>query len=79
MPFIEKLPAHYREALRMTEFQDISQKELAERLNISYSGAKSRVQRGKDKLKALILDCCAYQTDVYGNLRAPKQTPCGCD
>lgn len=77
-PFIEKLPEHYRDALHMTEFQNISQKEMAERLNISYSGAKSRVQRGKDKLKALILDCCAYQSDVYGNLMEANQTSCGC-
>ena len=35
-PFINKLPDNYREALLITEFQDISQKDLAERLNISY-------------------------------------------
>jgi RNA polymerase sigma-70 factor, ECF subfamily len=67
-PFIRKLPEKYRVALLLTEFQDVSQKELAEKLNISYSGAKSRVQRGKEKLKEMILDCCAYQSDVYGNL-----------
>jgi RNA polymerase sigma-70 factor (ECF subfamily) len=67
-PFINKLPGEYKEALLLTEFQDISQKELAEKLNISYSGAKSRVQRGRAKLKEIILDCCAYQSDVYGNL-----------
>ncbi|MES2560836.1 MAG: RNA polymerase sigma factor SigZ [Bacteroidota bacterium] len=77
-PFIEKLPEEYREALLITEFQSISQKELAERLNISYSGAKSRVQRGRQKLKDLILDCCAYQSDVYGNLTEAKDNNCGC-
>ena len=77
-PFINKLPNHYREALLMTEFQNISQKDLAERLNISYSGAKSRVQRGKEKLKALILNCCSYQSDKYGNIVDTKSKNCGC-
>ena len=77
-PFIDKLPENYREALLITEFQDVSQKELAEKLNISYSGAKSRVQRGKEKLKELLVDCCAYQTDKYGNLIEAKNNNCDC-
>lgn len=77
-PFINKLPNNYREALLITEFQDISQKDLAERLNISYSGAKSRVQRGKEKLKELILNCCSYQSDKYGNLIDSEDKNCDC-
>ncbi|HJV79114.1 MAG TPA: RNA polymerase sigma factor SigZ [Paludibacter sp.] len=77
-PFINQLPEKYKEALLITEFQDISQKELAERLNISYSGAKSRVQRGKEKLKAQLLDCCAFQSDVYGNIIEMKNKNCNC-
>lgn len=74
--FIQQLPEAYRQALLVTEFQQLSQKQLAQQLNISYSGAKSRVQRGKEKLKELILDCCAYQSDVYGNLRPGDQKDC---
>jgi RNA polymerase sigma-70 factor, ECF subfamily len=77
-PFINKLPDNYRDALLITEFQDISQKDLAEKLNISYSGAKSRVQRGKEKLKELILNCCSYQSDKYGNLIDAEDKNCGC-
>lgn len=77
-PFINKLPDHYREALLITEFQDISQKELAEKLNISYSGAKSRVQRGKEKLKELLLECCLYQSDMYGNIISNESDNCSC-
>jgi RNA polymerase sigma-70 factor (ECF subfamily) len=75
-PFINKLPGNYRDALLITEFQDISQKELAEKLNISYSGAKSRVQRGKEKLKDLLLQCCAYKSDVYGNIIDVENCDC---
>ena len=77
-PFIKKLPKNYREALLITEFQDISQKDLAERLNISYSGAKSRVQRGKEKLRELILNCCSYHSDKYGNLIDAGDKTCDC-
>jgi RNA polymerase sigma-70 factor, ECF subfamily len=77
-PLIDKLPHHYREALLITEFQDISQKELAEKLDISYSGAKSRVQRGKEKLKGLILECCPYKSDVYGNIIDSEGGTSGC-
>lgn len=77
-PFIHKLPEQYREALLMTEFQDVSQKKLAEQLGISYSGAKSRVQRGKEKLKELLIACCPYKSDVYGNLLSSETNNCNC-
>lgn len=76
-PFINKLPDNYKAALLITEFQNISQKELAKKLNISYSGVKSRVQRGKEKLKELILNCCAFQNDKYGNLIDTEDKNCG--
>lgn len=77
-PFIQKLPAEYREALLITEFQNTSQKELAQTLGISYSGLKSRVQRGKEKLRQMILNCCAYSSDKYGNLTGKEEKDCGC-
>ena len=77
-PFIKKLPDHYREALMLTEFQDISQKDLAVKLGITYSGAKSRVQRGKEKLKELLLGCCPYKSDTYGNLISNETNNCSC-
>ncbi len=77
-PFIKQLPDKYQVALTKSEFENISQKDLAEQLNISYSGAKSRVQRGKEKLKELILACCNFPSDSYGNLRDTEDKNCGC-
>ncbi|MFN0215292.1 MAG: sigma-70 family RNA polymerase sigma factor [Saprospiraceae bacterium] len=77
-PFIRQLPEKYQEALLIAEFEDVSQKELAQRLNITYSGAKSRVQRGREKLKDLLLDCCAYKSDRYGNLISEPEKSCKC-
>ena len=78
-PFIAQLPEKYRYALVRSELEHISQKELAKELDISYSGAKSRVQRGKEKLKALIMGCCNMPSDTYGNLQASTSNNCGCD
>jgi RNA polymerase sigma-70 factor, ECF subfamily len=68
LTFIKNLPPAYSEALILTDLEGLSQKELAEKLNISYTGAKSRVQRARKMLKEAILDCCPYQFDKYGNI-----------
>jgi RNA polymerase sigma-70 factor (ECF subfamily) len=62
------LPRKYRQALELTEMQGFSQTELAARLNISVSGAKSRVQRAREKLKEALLDCCHFEFDRYGRV-----------
>ena len=43
-PLIERLPEHYREAVLLVELEGLPQRELSERLAVSLSGAKSRVQ-----------------------------------
>ena len=68
LSFIKKLPPSYSEALILTELEGMSQKDLAEKLNISYTGAKSRVQRARKMLKEAILACCPYKFDKYGNI-----------
>jgi RNA polymerase sigma-70 factor, ECF subfamily len=66
--FINQLSPPYREALTLTELEGQSQKEVAKKLGLSYSGLKSRVQRAREKLKEMILDCCDYEFDKYGNI-----------
>ncbi|MEJ8803066.1 RNA polymerase sigma factor SigZ [Pontibacter sp. H249] len=67
-PLINLLPPEYAEALRLSELEEVSQKEIAERLGISYSGAKSRVQRGREKLKALFMECCHLEFSHDGQV-----------
>lgn len=67
-PFIEQLPPRYRDALKLVEIEQLSQKEAAARLGLSVSGIKSRVQRGRSKLKTAILRCCAIQLDRRGEV-----------
>jgi RNA polymerase sigma-70 factor (ECF subfamily) len=61
------LPEKYREALQLTEIENLSQLALAGRLGISYSGAKSRVQRARQMLKEKIDELLIVKTDPYGN------------
>jgi len=68
IPMINNLPHKYKEAVMLSEIEGLSQKEMAFKLNISYTGAKSRVQRGRKQLKELLVLCCAIKTDKYGNI-----------
>ena len=81
---VAELPEAYREALRLTEYQGLSQKALSERLGISFSGAKSRVQRARAKIKEQLLACCHFQFDHAGRIidyqsRYGCSTKDGCD
>jgi RNA polymerase sigma-70 factor (ECF subfamily) len=59
LKLLEQLPHKYREAVRMSDLEGVSQKEIAEKLNISYSAAKMRVQRGRESLKSKFYECCS--------------------
>jgi RNA polymerase sigma-70 factor (ECF subfamily) len=74
---VEQLPDTYREALRLTEYHGLTQKELSERLGISFSGAKSRVQRARAKIKEQLLACCHFQFDHAGRI-IEYQPRCAC-
>ena len=67
------LPEPYREALVLTEFEGLTQVALAKRLGISLSGAKSRVQRGRELLKERLLDACHREfRHSHGNQPCPS-------
>jgi RNA polymerase sigma-70 factor (ECF subfamily) len=63
---IPHLPEPYREALRLSDLEERSQQEVADRMGIKLSAAKSRVQRARAKLHALLLDCCEFERDSHG-------------
>jgi RNA polymerase sigma-70 factor (ECF subfamily) len=65
---INYLPEKYKQAIILTEFQNLTQKELGERMGLSVSGAKSRVQRARVKLKEMLLGCCYLEFDRLGNV-----------
>jgi RNA polymerase sigma-70 factor (ECF subfamily) len=74
---VNELPEPYREAVRMTEHEGLSHKPLSEQLDISFSGAKSRVQRARAKIKQALLECCHFQFAHVGRL-IDYQPHCAC-
>ena len=65
---VDRLPPLHREAIRLTELEGVSQVELAHRLGLSVSAAKSRVQRGRAMLRKEMERCCHWETDRYGTI-----------
>ena len=70
---INSMPENYKQAIFLTEFQNMTQKELSEKMGISISGAKSRVQRARKMLKEMLLACCHFEFDRFGNIIDYKQ------
>ena len=78
-PLIADLPQSYRVALVLSEIEGLTQQEVAKRLDLSLSGAKSRVQRGREKLRQRLLACCDIETGRDGIVGyAPRDKACGC-
>ena len=68
VPLLDELPKPYSQALRLAEFEGITQREVASRLGLSLSGAKSRVQRGRKMLREVLLKCCRVELDRRGGV-----------
>lgn len=76
---VDRLPAKYQEALVLTEFEGLTQAEMAERLGLSVSGAKSRVQRARAMLRDDLLDCCHFEFDRLGHVIDYEPRPRCCE
>jgi RNA polymerase sigma-70 factor (ECF subfamily) len=74
---VKSLPEQDRQALILTAYQGLSQKEYGERLGLSFSGAKSRVQRARGKLKQMLLECCHFELDRRRHI-IDYQPHCAC-
>jgi len=66
--FVARLPSPYREAITLTELEGLPQREAAEMLGISLSGMKSRVQRGREKIRHMFEECCQVSVDCRGRV-----------
>ena len=65
---IPTLPDKYRIPLEMTELQNLSQLEVATKLDLTYSAARSRVQRARQLLRNKLDETLVVKTDGYGNV-----------
>jgi RNA polymerase sigma-70 factor, ECF subfamily len=74
-----ELPDKYKEPLKLYEFKGMKHKEISEKLNISLSGSKTRIQRARNKLKEILMECCEFEFDTYGNIiEYKKRKECRC-
>jgi RNA polymerase sigma-70 factor (ECF subfamily) len=78
LPFIRHLPPAYQQAVTLSEIEGVKLKQVALQQGISLSGAKSRVQRGRQMLKTMFLECCRIERDRRGGVSEyePKKN-CG--
>ena len=75
--FINLLPQEYRDIIIDSEIKGIRQKDLAVKYGMPYPSMRSRVQRGRERLKQLFYNCCHIQADKHGNiLDARGRTDC---
>jgi RNA polymerase sigma-70 factor (ECF subfamily) len=67
-PMLQRLPPAYRDAITLTEIEGLNQADAARRSGVSVSGMKSRVQRGRRQLRAVLEDCCRIELDRRGGI-----------
>tara|TARA_R110000868_G_scaffold233071_1_gene486791 strand:+ start:2729 stop:3319 length:591 start_codon:yes stop_codon:yes gene_type:complete len=67
IPMIGLLPEKYAKPLQLSDIENIPQKEIAIKLHLGLSATKMRIQRGREKLKSLFIECCDIQYDKSGN------------
>lgn len=80
---ISELPVTQQNAIKQYNLEGKTHKEISKEADISISGSKMRVQRGKENLKETLLDCCEFKFDAFGNvidykLKKGKCTRCNC-
>jgi RNA polymerase sigma-70 factor, ECF subfamily len=67
-PLLARIPDSYRTALELTDLGDLTQDQAATQLQLTTSGMKSRVQRGRRMLRDEITKCCRIELDARGAL-----------
>lgn len=77
-PMVDSLPPPDREAIDLSEIKGLTQREASAHAGVTLSGMKSRVQRARRKLKAMLLDCCRIELDRRGGIvgHEPREGAC---
>lgn len=68
LKLVEYLPETYKEAIIESDYKGMKQRVLGEKWGLSNSGSKTRIQRARKKLKAVLLNCCEVKSDNSGNI-----------
>lgn len=65
---IQRLPPQYREVIELTELKGMTQADAAQQLGLSLAAVKSRVLRGRQKLRDILLECCHFEFSRHGEV-----------
>ncbi len=81
LPLIKTLPIKNKQALILSEIDGLSQKDVADKEGLSLTAAKSRIQRGRKKIKDTLLDYCQFKFDSQGKVfdyesKTPNEKNC---
>lgn len=68
VPMLNFLPEKYAIPVKLSDIDGLSQLEVAGKLGLSLSAAKSRIRRGRQLLMEEFITCCNFQKDAAGNL-----------
>jgi RNA polymerase sigma-70 factor, ECF subfamily len=66
--YLETLPSIYRDPVYLADYEGLSHAEVADKLCLSLSAAKSRIRRGKLMVRRMMEACCRFQYDPLGNV-----------
>ena len=78
---IDELEPAYADVLRRSELEGELHREIADDLGLSISAVKSRVQRGRKKIRQNLEDCCRFEFDRRGGVvdyQRRSIDDCGC-
>ena len=59
----------------LSELKNVPQKEIAAQLNMNYVTVRSKVQRGRKKLKQLFEGCCTVLQGGKGSIMSFESKP----
>jgi len=72
---IDSLPDTYRAALVLHDLEGLTAVEVAEICDVSLATAKIRIHRGRQRLRRVLSDGCAFYYDADLNLRCDRKAP----
>ena len=73
--FVDRLPPDYRTIIVLNEFEGLTNKEIAEVLEISLDSAKIRLHRARKRLKESLADGCDFYIDERSVLACDRKQP----
>lgn len=67
-PFVKELPEEYRVFVKLSDLDNIPQKKIAKDMDMNYVTVRSKIQRGRKKLKEMFEDCCHISKGGQGSI-----------